>query len=214
MKIGTVLISYERPALLAETVRTYLATVTGPYRLVVVDNDSGDETRGWLRASGLDVIYLRKNVYPGPAANVGFGYLSDDADLLHRSDNDIRYLPGWAETLRETFRKHPGWGQVSLRTDEEEPNDEAVGGNMAIRREIYDRGIRYQPYGWNRVPWEDGDLSLRIQRAGYGWGRVPHPCVIHAGALRPEDADDPYTIETYRVRGIPDVLDDLRNARG
>lgn len=207
--IGTALVSYDRPALLAETVESYLATVTEPYRLVIVDNGSGDETLQWLRDSGLDVTFVGRNIYPGPAANIGFERLAA-TDVLHRSDNDVRYLPGWADTLRETLIEHPGWAQISLRTSEEEPNDEAVGGNMAIRREVYDSGIRYTRHGWRRVPWEDGDLSLRIQQAGYGWGRVPRPCIVHIGALRREDVDDPYTIETYRVRGISDVLDGLR----
>lgn len=208
MKIGTVVISYNRPELLAATIESYCATVTGPYELVVVDNGSGRDTVRWLERSGLCAIYLPRNRYPGPAANVGWQTLADqfEPEILHRSDNDVRYLAGWADTVRATFEQHPEWGQISTRTDPEEDYQDAVGGNNAIRDVVWNAGLRYTEHGWDRVPWEDGDLNRRIRLAGFGWGRVPTPCIEHIGALRPEHADDPYYVETYRVRRIQHLL--------
>lgn len=211
MKIGTVVVSYNRPELLAATVESYCATVTGDYELVVVDNGSDRPTVRWLEQSGLCVIYLPRNRYPGPAANVGWQALVErfSPELLHRSDNDVRYLDGWADTVRATLDAHPDWGQISMRTDDEELHQDAVGGNSVIRRAVWDAGIRYAEEGWDRVPWEDGALNMRIRRSGFAWGRVPTPCIVHEGALRPEHKTDPYYVETYRVRRIPHLL---RNA--
>ena len=72
LRLCTVIVSYNRLPLLKETVFSYLATVTMPFSLVVVDNGSDDETRRWLKNSNLRVIYLGENHYPGYATNRGW----------------------------------------------------------------------------------------------------------------------------------------------
>jgi GT2 family glycosyltransferase len=72
MKLLTVIVSYNRPELLRRTVRSYRKTVTLDHHLLIVDNRSDAKTRRWLRACGVDVIFLPENRYPGYATNHGW----------------------------------------------------------------------------------------------------------------------------------------------
>lgn len=210
MKLFTAMVSFNRLELLKSTINSYLETVSIPFELVIVDNGSDTETIDWLASTDLRVLLLGENRYPGFAANRGWE-LAGDADLLHRSDNDLRYLPGWSDALLERFRRGHGRGgegnevrrvgQVGLMTDAQEGRRmPAVGGNMAISRAVYDAGVRYTERGWDEIPWEDGMMTSAVVGAGFGWARVSTQCLVHMGD--PPDFNDPYYRETYGIRGI------------
>lgn len=197
----TALVSYNRPELLKQTVASYLETVTLPHHLVIVDNASDEETRDWLEGCGQDVRYLPENRYPGYAANFGWaaGLGIVDAQFLHRSDNDVRYEPGWCEEVLERFAAKPELGQLGLRTLEEEGPHGAVGGNCVIHRKVWEAGMRYGEDPWPTVGFEDAHLSNAVARAGFTWERVLRPCIEHCGVA---DRADPYYEATFRARGI------------
>lgn len=217
--IFTVLVSYNRPDLLWRTVKSYTQTKDAGCELLIVDNGSDAETRKLVT----DIVHLglaqplplAGNLYPGAATNLGWERAPERVEFLHRSDNDIEYLPGWPEVVRRMFWAHPDWGQLSLRTDEEELFQDAVGGNNVIRREVWDAGVRYSEQPWTKVPWEDGDFNKRLRAEGFGWGRVPAPCIVHIGdKMRPDiDLSDPYYDETYAARGITNLLRQARREK-
>lgn len=207
MRLFTVFVSHNRLGLLAETIESYLSTVTVPHDLVIVDNASDRATRAWLSKCGHTVLMLPVNGYPGYATNRGWRLATDEHTILHRSDNDVLYLPGWADTLADAFEQHPDWGQIGLRTDFEENHVDAVGGNNAIRRAVWLAGARYSERPWTVDPWEDGLFNGTIRDLGFGWGRVPTPCIVHVGDA---DPDDPYYIKSYAERGISDTLEGMR----
>lgn len=194
--------SYNRPELLKRTLLSYKNTVTLPHTLVVIDNCSDAETVNWLTeratlfTNGL-ALYA-KNRYPGYAANRGFEQAQPEATLLHRSDNDMEYLPGWCEEVVARF-EDPTVGQVGLRTLEEEGAHAAVGGNAVIRREVYDAGARYDERPWQECKYEDAAMSRLVHRLGYRWERVTVPCATHIGIA---SSTDPYYQQTFADRGI------------
>lgn len=205
MRILTVIVSYNRLPLLKRTFESYQATVTGPHYLMIVDNASNKATRRWLENNWGDCIYLNENRYPGYAANLGWGTLLRDhrklgADtLLHRSDNDVEYLPGWANHVRERFATEPDLGQLGLRTLEEEGPHAAVGGNCVLRRNLFEQGYKYAGQPWHENAFEDAQLSALITGSGYRWARATQPCVVHLGV---PSSTDPYYQQTFRERGI------------
>lgn len=213
-KLLTVMVSFNRPHLLKETIASYLETVSCPFDLVVVDNASDAPTREWLITAAqqipMTLLLLPENRYPGYATNRAWR-LVDDHTILHRSDSDVRYLPGWSDQvtgkLSSMMRSGRKIGQVGLMTDQQEGTDmPAVGGNMAIRREIYDAGVRYTDLSWREVPWEDGMMTKSVVDAGWGWSRVDRKALVHLGD--PPDFTDPYYVETYSIRGIlPEGVD-------
>lgn len=217
--IFTVLVSQDRPDLLWRTVKTYTQTKDEGCELLIMDNASGRETLVLLdriHEMGLARVILRRtNPYPGSATNEGWSHAPPDAAYLHRSDNDIEYLSGWPEVVRRMFWAHPDWGQLSLRTDEEELFQDAVGGNNVIRRAVWEQGVRYTEEPWRKVPWEDGDFNQRVRAEGWQWGRVKQPCIVHIGdkMLPHVDLSDPYYDRTYRERGISGILEKARQEK-
>lgn len=206
MHIHSVIISFNRLELLQRCYHSYKETVSVPYSLVIVDNASNNETRRWLsrEVSPHDtVIFLEQNRFPGFACNRGWEAMPPETTLLHRSDNDFSFRSGWCEAVLDRFRDvHVG--QVGLRTAREEMGAMSnVGGNNVIRRELWDRGLRYdeRPWGEEYPPgWtEDSLLSPAVVEMGYRWTRVTRPCIV---SLAYEDPDDPYYQETWRLRGI------------
>ncbi len=203
-RLLTVLVSYNRPELLERTVTSYLDTVTMKHSLVIIDNGSDEETTRWLhgirRMGWCGVTFLSENKYPGYATNFGWSTHAPAVNptLLHRSDNDVEYLPGWCDEVAERF-ENPRLGQLGLRTLEEEGPHNAVGGNCVLRREVWDAGVRYPDGPWGQVVHEDGHLSPMVNAAGWHWARVLTPCIVHIGVA---DMADPYYQETMRVRGL------------
>jgi glycosyltransferase involved in cell wall biosynthesis len=206
MHLHSVIISFNRLELLQQCYRSYKETVSVPYSLVIVDNASDNETRRWLTldVSPHDtVIFLEQNRFPGFACNRGWEQMPPQTTFLHRSDNDFSYLGGWCEAMLDRFRDvHVG--QVGLRTSKEELSAPSnVGGNNVIRRELWDKGLRYdeRPWGVEYPPgWtEDSLLSPAVVEMGYRWTRVRKSCIV---SLAREDPDDEYYQQTWALRGI------------
>jgi glycosyltransferase involved in cell wall biosynthesis len=203
LTIYTVFVSYNRLELLQRTIDSYLSTVSGPFvSAMVVDNGSDPDTLEWLHDKcPFLVVYLGANRYPGYATNIGFDHAPRDTTFLHRSDNDMEYLPGWVEAARERFGDDRV-GQVGLRTDEEELGcDTNVGGTSIFRRKLWDQGLRYRTDPWEKLGsmTEDYWISRQVEHMGWKWTRVTRPCVVHIAS---GDMDDPYYQRSYGIRGI------------
>jgi glycosyltransferase involved in cell wall biosynthesis len=216
MNIHTVMVTYNRLELTRRAIKSYLATVQGPWSLTVVDNGSTDGTEDWLKWFIIDsgdaeirLILLGQNKYPGYATNRGWE-LSDvavhDVALLHRADNDFVFLEGWEEHVRLMFSANPRLGQLGLRTDDEElHNPHNVGGNCVIRKQLWDEGLRYDERPWPKIAakvpgyTEDSFLSPAVAKMGWEWGRVTQPCIR---PISSEDPEDPYYIQTWTDRGM------------
>ena len=114
--ISTIVLNWNRAILLRQTLRSYADTVSGPAEIVVVDNGSMDESlriieeaRSYLPR--LKTVFLDQNI-GGEAVNQCFDKVS--GELIHISENDLVYLPGWADHVREAFCFFPNLGQLSL----------------------------------------------------------------------------------------------------
>ena len=137
--IATVVVSYKRPELLQRTLVSYLETVTLPFELLVVDNGGSEEALTVARDLGVTVLSFGANLFPGHSTNTGWDILikgkrDDQIAYLHRSDNDVEYLPGWCDEVTRRFDENANLGQFGLRTLEEEGGHPNVG-------EIRGRGL-------------------------------------------------------------------------
>lgn len=204
MNLHTVVVSYDRLRLTKQAIESYFDTVTVPHKLMVVDNCSGANVIKWLTSQEhrFPTLFLDQNYYPGYATNRGFERAAPEATHFQRADNDFEFLPGWCDVAQEAFEENLRLGQLGLRTDEEEPSTINVGGNMIVRREIWDSGIVYDERPWPKydVGWsEDGYLSPMIARHGWQWGRVPTPCIRPL----PDNYQHAYYRRSYGDRRIP-----------
>lgn len=212
MQLHTALISYHRRELTQIAIDSYLATVTLPHTLVVIDNGSPYHEREWLLDYGqrhaFTTIFLPANRYPGFATNRAWEHAPPEATHLQRADNDFRFLPGWCDEVARMFTATPNLGQLGLRTDPEE--DYApfnVGGNCVINRHVWDAGTRWDERPWSEYPpghTEDSVMTPAVVGLGWGWDRVERPCIEN---LARADIDDPYYREVFAVRRILHMLE-------
>ena len=114
--ISTIVLNWNRAVLLRQTLRSYADTVNGPAEIVVVDNGSVDESRHVIEEARsylprLMAVLLDQNI-GGEAVNQCLDKVS--GELIHISENDLVYLPGWTDHVREAFCFFPNLGQLSL----------------------------------------------------------------------------------------------------
>ena len=209
--IITALITHNRLDLTKMTVESYLNNTTLPHYIVVIDNASVDGTKEYLETiNELDrLIFSDTNLYPGRATNLGWSEAINDiqggGDFLHRSDNDLFYLPHWDEYSIDVMNAMPKLGQfgilnlndqfypgcVPTNTHEENgyvvnrhfPN---IGGNHITRREVWDMGVRHIENTWaeGAAGNEDEKFSHAVGAAGYFYAHSIYPLATHLGLFR------------------------------
>ena len=216
MKLLCCVVTCNRLEYTKRTIASWSATAREDDHLMIVDNASTDGTREWLFEDA--TILLEKNLFPGAATNIGWheGLKEFDADLLMRSDNDIEYLPGWREEVEQAFTADPKLGQLGvLNRHEDYDNKQPVteknganvrwgqtGGNCVIRRELYDKGLRWTPGAWRPGGRdEDAVLSAEIKSLGWTVAEVIPTVANNMAFGRFTDYEDYYRL-TAGLRGL------------
>ena len=175
MKLLIVLITYNRLAYTKKTLKCLQDSISDqtPYYLVVVDNNSTDGTKEYLksceRRHRIDKLILNpENYYPGKACNIGWSEgmkAFPGATHLMRLDNDMWLAKDWDLRAAEFFEKIPDFGQLGLdysavagpeaqgkkltlngMTINHWPG--CVGGPNIISRAVWDKGIIYDETPW------------------------------------------------------------------
>ena len=115
INFSTILLSYNRVHLLKKTIDSYLSTISVPFEMFIVDNASSDDSAKYIKEiseknKSIHPILLEENI-GGEAFNLGIKQAK--APLIHLTENDIEYLPGWDIEILEKFRVFPKLGQLS-----------------------------------------------------------------------------------------------------
>jgi predicted O-methyltransferase YrrM len=120
-QISTIVLNWNRAALLEKTLESWFATVTGPAELIVVDNASTDESRTVIERFPVHGTILLDENIGGEAVNAAREQAG--GELIHICENDQILLGGWADHVRDCFAAFPSLGQLSLHgvvpTDDE-----------------------------------------------------------------------------------------------
>jgi hypothetical protein len=181
--LSTVLLSFNRPDLLRRTLESYLATVSVPYELIIVDNNSDETTRQLIaemseRHPTIEAILLAENL--GGAA-INLGVAQSRGHYIHISENDLEYLPGWDQTLLTKLEVFPKLGQLSVvASGSHEVRPWTVDGltvhlarhnvmtPSVMPREVYEAGVRWTTRGEGNVLFPaDGRFSHSVKEHGY-----------------------------------------------
>lgn len=191
--LSTVVLNWNREDLLRTTVESYLATISVPYELIIVDNASTDGSREFIgsvceRRANHRAVLLPENT-GGEGLNTGLTQCR--GRFLHVSENDLEYRPGWDRQLLRKFAAFPELGQLSLfspfhqvelgeiwtdRAGIRETREDAtiywalhnVTSSCVLRREVWERGVRWRAHGTSSY-WSPDDhaYSSDVKRLGY-----------------------------------------------
>jgi glycosyltransferase involved in cell wall biosynthesis len=218
--LSTVLLNWNRADLLRRTLDSYLATVSVPYELIVIDNASTDDSAAVIGTACDIVSHHRAIMLPenrgGEAINLGIEQAR--GHYVHVSENDVEYRPGWDRDLIAKLRAFPSLGQLSPFTPSSNPSTPWTEGDLTVRvaetnitttclcpREVYERGVRWKTVGWGTVRFPaDGDFSWTLKNMGYvvAWNDVD--AAINLGFQLEEFVGRvPYYLENYAAK--PDV---------
>lgn len=178
MKALTVAIcTYNRAAGLLTALRAVAAQreAATRFEIIVVDNNSTDDTCAVVQSFGESVRYIFER-------RQGLSYARNAAteaatgDVIAFTDDDVEVAPGWAAVLTNTFSNHPEvdcvggrvlprwtqpppawltrahWGPLALQDHGESPITFdisrpvcLVGANVAFRRSVFDRIGLFSP---------------------------------------------------------------------
>lgn len=234
MKLLICLITHNRLEYTKRTLESLKKTIDVPHMIILIDNNSTDGTLEWLPTQEGVIDYytaLDFNAYPGKACNTGWmGGLDKyrEADYLMRCDNDMEFEPNWATKAEEYFDTIPVLGQLGLddtaldgysgdkryittvgdKTINAWPGN--VGGPCIIRRELYDRGLRYDETPWMDLrsnsdamitPQEDVKFSLEVHKYGYIYGHPTEKLAQTFANAHNRDKYPEYYKKTMKERG-------------
>ncbi|MBI5397755.1 MAG: glycosyltransferase family 2 protein [Verrucomicrobia bacterium] len=113
-----IVLNYNGRRLLGRFLPPIMKTDYAPLEVVVVDNASSDDSRGWLRARWPQVTVLHTPVnrgWPG-GNNIGIRYaLEKGHRYIALANNDIEPHPSWIRRAVEFAQAHPDHGIVGFQ---------------------------------------------------------------------------------------------------
>ena len=160
----------------------------GDYRLILIDNNSRDETRDYLRAlsdenDNSTLITNRENLGFIKATNQGLRL--SDAPYLCLLNNDTVAAEGWLETMISVAESDPNIGLVNPKSESPDrlslrdyakelakngtrylETSQCMGFCMLIKREVIEK-IGYLDEVFGVGGFDDTDFSKRAHLAGY-----------------------------------------------
>jgi glycosyltransferase involved in cell wall biosynthesis len=193
-----------------------------PYRLILIDNGSGEETRKFLESLAENPswvgVLVRNEENRGYIRAVNQGLKISTAPYVCLLNNDIVVTLGWLKRLIEFSGSHPDAGLVNPQQNHDPGKpmpqdleifaasqvgphggwmelDHCTGGCLLIKREVIDKiGFLEEAYGQGY--YEDNDFSRRAQKAGYRCMRLLDTYVWHdiEGSFK----EDPDRVEKRR----------------
>lgn len=189
-----------------DCVESIIKSTSYPYRLIITDNGSGDQTKTYLESlntrRGLSVALIRNEKNLGFVKAVNQGLNMSDADYLCVLNNDTIVMKDWlgemiriAESFGDIGIVNPSSNNLGQRPEKGEPLElfaekmrvnsgrfaelgAAIGFCMLIKREVIKKiGPFDEIYGMGNF--EDTDFSRRAAREGYKSVRACGAYVYH-----------------------------------
>lgn len=129
------------------------ASVEPPFELLVLDNGSCAEVRGWLEERfadrEIDQLFLsRRNLGKVGAWNLLFA--AAGGELVAYADSDVYFLPGWLEATRAVLDAYPEAGAVTAQ---------AMSRDLALLCSATLEGAAADP----ETEWQEGEDLVPLQ---------------------------------------------------
>jgi len=119
--VDVIVVTFSRRLYLEQTLESIVKNTQWPYRLIVIDNASKDDTQAWLKANEkrlkIHKLLLRShNVGVAAARMIGIGQAK--SSIVACSDDDAWYNPGW---LTECMRMMKVYPEIAVATVDKHP---------------------------------------------------------------------------------------------
>lgn len=222
-KTSIIILTYNKldyTKLCIESIRKY--TKKDSYEIIIVDNNSTDDTRIWLKEQNdIKIILNEENLgFPG-GCNVGILVAEKDNDIM-LINNDTIVTPRWLENLKKSLYSNEIIGAVGPVTNNC-PNYQSIEVSYDKIEDLHDFSESYNIYNpemWeekvkligycmlikreviNKVGlldevffpgnFEDDDLSYRIQREGYKLILCKDTFIHHFGNVSFKDNNESF----------------------
>jgi hypothetical protein len=213
--VDIILLAYNRLDYLIEMVDALGERTEWPYRLTVVDNVSGPETRNWLRAHRgrfHQIVFNQRNEH---LAGYQHGIAATASDMFVVSDADVLPHPPteegcWLTRMMGLADRHPDFGLISTRLDSiTAARDIRADSKQLIDGELIETStgvwlnlIRRRAL---RIPYmSDGITSYSIKRSGFRVGVAAAVLSTHLGDQDPERHPD-YLARKQAASGLGTV---------
>ena len=177
------------------------------WELVVVDNNSSDDTRevveGFKRSSGFEVQYVFEG-RRGLANARNAGVMAAKGDIIGFTDDDCIVSPDWIASIAREFMSDPSLAGIGGRVELYNRNDRPVtirtckerigfliprqlfnlmaGCNMAFTRQVFEGVGNFDPdfgAGGKFLSSEDSDFIYRAYKKGFKIVYCPDVLVYH-----------------------------------
>lgn len=195
VKCDVIVLSWNRRDLTKSFVESFLSSTITPTRLIIIDNDSSDNTPEHLESlrdtdnCKFQVILNKENI--GFVRGMNQGIAFSDAPYVCLANNDLIFNKGWLEEIINIFEKYPEVGLLSpnsnnLGAPKPAPDEKGVfaelpfvvGFCMVIKREVIDK-VGALSDEFYPMFFEDSDYSLKAVKAGYRIGVARGSFVWH-----------------------------------
>jgi GT2 family glycosyltransferase len=192
-RFSVVVATYRRPKVLAQTLDRLVADRQGipgdAFEVIVTDDSHDDATEAMIRRRYPHVRYVR-GPRRGPAANRNRGASIARGEWIAFLDDDCQPNDGWLAALNDADRDcTPGVieGAILARGKGDSPflhyGENVTGGvywsgNLAIRRDVFDRLGRFDE-DFTEAAGDDLELADRIRRSGVRAVFAPAAAVVH-----------------------------------
>lgn len=202
MKCDIILPVWNQREVTANCIDSIIKGTKYPYRLIIIDNASDDDTRKYLESirdtKGLDVLLIRNGENLGFVKAVNQGLRASSAPYVCVFNNDTIAAPGWLEEMAAFAERHKDIGMINplcycpsdipigeyARMIARSNKDRYMEMNQCflfcalIKREVIER-IGYLDEVFGVGCFDDTDYSMRAHIAGYRCVCLHSACVHH-----------------------------------
>jgi len=194
MRCDIIIPVWNMKKLTEQCVNSIVRNTKFPYRIIIVDNASDDETRRYLeslkRRSDVDVAVIRNEENLGNSKAANQGIRASDAEYVCILDNDTLVMENWLTEMIDVARKDEGigvvnplsnygskkplgksWEDIARQIYEKNKGTyietaAAIGFCFLIKRKVIE-SIGLWPEGYGPGYFEDTEYSIRAVKNGY-----------------------------------------------
>ncbi len=225
-KVSVSIITYNRPRLLRQTIKTLLKNTSSQLDIAVVDNASTDgETQRYLeelQSQGTIKNFRFDTPQPlGLVRNKSESMFDSDSEYIHFCDDDIYYEPNWDLRLIEVLEKCPEVGIVGglkhphhQTIESKRISQEIVvyyvnnqpGYSLFIRREDFKKFGPFTVRELGLYGADDSYFCQMCQEQGYKVAAVFPPVIYHCGVISTNGLHTAGFEEIYKNKSLKPEL--------